>query len=71
MAQLAKAILEHQGALAARARALTGDVSEASFLVGKVLLRAFGASDEHLAHDALADLLRRDLEALIARQGIN
>jgi hypothetical protein len=68
MAQLVTAILSNQGALAAEARKFTGDVNEASLLVGKVMSRAFSTFDRESSADAVARKLRRDLEALIAER---
>ncbi|MGE0595453.1 MAG: hypothetical protein AB7P07_03760 [Hyphomonadaceae bacterium] len=65
MAQLVSAILSNQGALEAVARNFTGDVNEASLLVGRVVTRAFTKMDPAATPDAISSALRRDLDALM------
>lgn len=71
MAQLVTAILSNQDELAAKARQFTGDVNEASLLVGRVVTRAFNKYDRGASADAISKALRRDLETLIAQHRLS
>ncbi len=58
-------ILSHQIELAARARRSTGDVNEASLLVGRVMCRALGRLEKSTSKAEISESLRRDLDRLI------
>lgn len=66
MSEPVMAILQHQGALSARARKSLGDVNEAGVVVSRVISRAFRHFD-HAEPDAeLSAYMMRDLEQMIA-----
>ena len=68
MAQTVSAILAQTGEIAAKARRHTGDLNEASLLVGKVVSRAFTTLNGRESKEVISSTLRRDLERLIAQQ---
>lgn len=71
MPQPVTAIISQTEKLAAMARLHTGDVNEASLLVGKVISRAFRRFD-HVEPDAVIhDALRRDLDALLNQRYVS
>lgn len=67
MGQPVTAILSHQSELAAKARKVTGDLNEASLLVGKVMSRAFQRLDDGAPAETISAALRSDLDALIQK----
>ena len=71
MAQLVTAILSNQEELAAKARQFTGDVNEASLLVGRVVTRAFNKYDRAASAASIAQALRRDLEKMLAEHRLS
>jgi hypothetical protein len=72
MAQTVSAIIAQTGDLAAKARLYTGDVNEASLLVGKVVSRAFSKLRGHESKDVISATLSNDLDRLIRqRQAAN
>jgi hypothetical protein len=65
MAQPVTAILARQSELAAHARRSTGDVNEASLLVGRVICRAFGRFKGPAPEAEISAAMRLDLDAMI------
>ena len=65
MAQPVTAILSHQDELTTKARQFTGDVNEASLLVGRVICKALGRYKAPAADAEIGTAMRRDLERLI------
>ena len=71
MAQLVTAILSNQDELSAQARLFTGDVNEASLMVGRVITRAFRKFDHDTSADAISLALRHDLDRMIAARRLS
>ena len=65
MAQPLRAILGRQRELTKAARQFTGDINEASLLVGRVVSRALGKFTGAASEAEIARNMRRDLEVLI------
>ena len=68
MAQSVSTILAQTGDLAARARRYTGDMNEASLLVGRVMSRAFSELGGEENEAVIASVMTRDLERLIQQR---
>lgn len=66
MSEPVMAILQHQGALSARARQSLGDVNEAGVVVTRVISRAFRHLDQAGPNDEVSAHLMRDLDQMIA-----
>lgn len=65
MAPPVSAILSRQHELTRRARLFTGDVNEASLLVGRVVCKALGRFSALASEADVANQMRRDLELMI------